>query len=60
VSDLRSQTVRYCIRKRSSSATRLDRQRQFALGGLDSYRSTYFGLGSAVVDEPFAVIHRGS
>jgi hypothetical protein len=60
VADLRSEKIRYCIRKRSGSETRLDRQRQFALTGLDSYRSTYFGLGEAAVrDEPFAAIHRG-
>src|SRR5262249_20341535 len=62
--DLRKQKVRYCIRKRLRSDTRLERQRQFAVGEFDSLRSTYLGeraLGRFTqVTEPFALVHRGS
>ena len=64
VADLRERRLRYCIRKKSGSAARLARQRQFALSEFDSLRATYYGERSLSVEnareiaEPFALIHR--
>jgi len=65
VADLRTQKVRYCIRKHLQSSSRLLRQQAFALSEFDSLRATYLGVrslsdsGSAFGKEPFALIHRG-
>ena len=57
VADLRDLKIRYCIRKSLTSASRLARQQQFALAGMESVRATYLGTG--VPSEPFAALHRG-
>jgi hypothetical protein len=60
VADLRQRKIRYCIRKKPSSAPRLARQQQFALGSLDSLRATYFQSSELEAgSEPFASLHRG-
>jgi hypothetical protein len=63
--DLQSRDIRYCIRKSSSSADRLERQRGFAMREFDDSRDTYLGVrplsgrASEFGNEPFAMIHRG-
>jgi hypothetical protein len=64
VADLRTQKIRYCIRKHPGSAARLARQQQFALREFDSLHATYLGARSLSAsghpnEEPFALIHRG-
>ena len=67
IADLREQKVRYCIRKRLSSASRLGDQRKFALTDFDSLHATYLGeraLDGALRErellarEQFALLHR--
>ncbi len=58
VADLRSSSIRYCIRKDARSTTRAKRQAAFLAGESRlSLRDTYFG--SVDLGEPFAMIHRG-
>jgi hypothetical protein len=61
VADLRTRQIRYCIRKDSNSAGRLQRQQKFAADAPGSRRAVYFGAPSlhAEITEPFAAIHRG-
>ena len=65
--DLREQKVRYCIRKRLNSKTRLHSQQSFALADFDSLHATYLGeraLDGALrerdllAQEQFALLHR--
>jgi hypothetical protein len=67
IADLREQRVRYCIRKRLSSASRLSAQQSFALADFDSLHATYLGERSLDGDlrerdllarEQFALLHR--
>lgn len=56
IADLRRLKIRYCIRKNSTSATRLARQQSFQAAGFQSSRSTSFGTSES--GEPFAAMHR--
>jgi hypothetical protein len=56
--DLQRNEVRYFIRKRVASATRLAQQEAFAATLADDLRATYFA-GPALGREPFAILHRG-
>lgn len=59
VADLRRLKIRYCIRKRMTSATRQQRQQAFAAGRVESSRATYLGAqGVLQAAEPFAALHR--
>lgn len=66
VGDLDTGRIRYCIRKGFESATRLARQREFAVREFESLRETYLGrrslsqqdLKQSALDEPFALVHR--
>jgi hypothetical protein len=66
ISDLHSGSIRYCIRKSATSATRQAVQQAFAMSQFDSLRATYLGARALDVKdspfnrEPFAMIHRGS
>jgi hypothetical protein len=67
IADLREQKVRYCIRKRLNSGSRLRNQQSFALTDFDSLHATYLGehaLDGALREsqllarEQFALLHR--
>jgi hypothetical protein len=58
VANLRTSRLQYCIRKNTNSATRLERQQQFAMQAIET-RSTYFASLGSFLAEPFAAIHRG-
>lgn len=58
VADLRDSRIQYCIRKNTSSDTRLVRQQGFTMQ-LAAARSSYFGKLRESIAEPFAAIHRG-
>jgi len=67
IADLREQRVRYCIRKRLNSESRLHAQQNFALADYDSLHATYLGkraLDGALRErdllahEQFALLHR--
>lgn len=57
VADLRTNEIKYCIRKRLDSEGRCDRQRAFALEANANLRATYLGIHPEA--EPFAALHRG-
>jgi hypothetical protein len=59
VADLRRLKIRYCIRKRATSAARLLRQQQAAIAHLDTPRASYMGASFDDTTEPFAALHRG-
>lgn len=57
IADLRRLKIRYCVRKDSTSATRLARQQSFQAARFESLRTTSFGTSDS--GEPFAAMHRG-
>lgn len=59
VADLRRLKIRYCVRKRMTSAARQQRQRAFTAARIESGRATYLGAkGVTKSAEPFAALHR--
>jgi len=60
VADLRRLRIRYCIRKKVTSAAREERQQAYARAREGSSR-VYFGGADPLSDaEPFAAMHRGA
>lgn len=61
VADLGRLSIRYCIRKRMDSKTRLQRQRDYRMALMQGLRATYLKPeGEGLGNEPFAMLHRST
>jgi hypothetical protein len=56
IADLRTNTIKYCVRKPLESPSREERQTAFAAEAATSLRAVYFNMDD--VREPIAAIHR--